>query len=364
MRLLFIIDSLSRGGKERRLVQLLKELQNVENIKIALVVLSESVQYDEVYSLNLEIIILKRKTKKDMSVFFKVYKICSEFKPDIVHSWGTMPSIYILPSVILKKIKFVNSSIVDAPVKLSLKIWIRTKLTFPFSDIITSNSIAGLKSYNVPSRKSKVIYNGFDFKRISNLTSPEDIRSRFNITTEYLIGMVSVFRLHKDHETVIKAAQKILMFRTDISFVLVGDGPTYEDCKRMAKYEPRIIFTGKQNEVESIMNACDIGVLTTNIKIHGEGISNSILEFMAVGKPVIATDGGGTGEIINNNQTGYLIEPGNPDQLADKILYLTDNADVRNSMGQEGRKCIEKKFDIDRMVKSFTELYNNLCEEE
>jgi glycosyltransferase involved in cell wall biosynthesis len=82
----------------------------------------------------------------------------------------------------------------------------------------------------------------------------------------------------------------------DICFLLIGDGENIERCKYLVKDLPteNIKFLGRQNDAESIINIFDIGVLTTNIRIHREGISNSIIEYMAMGKPVIATQGGGT----------------------------------------------------------------------
>ena len=87
---------------------------------------------------------------------------------------------------------------------------------------------------------------------------------------------------------------------------------------------------GRQSDVESIINISNICVLTTNVKIHGEGISNSILEYMAMGKPVIASCGGGTNEIVEDAVTGFLISPLSPRELAEKIEILIDNPEFEN----------------------------------
>ena len=83
-----------------------------------------------------------------------------------------------------------------------------------------------------------------------------------------------------------------------------------------------IYFLGNQKDVESIVNICDIGVLMTNNLVHQEGVSNSILEYMAFSKPVIASKGGGTSEIVIPEETGFLINPFDVNDLAKKIVYL------------------------------------------
>ena len=86
----------------------------------------------------------------------------------------------------------------------------------------------------------------------------------------------------------------------------------------------KIIFLGKRSNVESIINIFDVGILLTNSKVHGEGISNSIMEYMALGKPVIATRGGGTNEVVIEGENGYLIDPFNEDQLIEKIENVNE----------------------------------------
>ena len=105
------------------------------------------------------------------------------------------------------------------------------------------------------------------------------------------------------------------------------------------------------------MNVCNIGVLTTIT----EGISNAIMEFMALGKPVIASEGGGTKELIVNNQTGYLIPYKSPKKLENKIILLLNNKTKREEFGKRGKKRIESEFSIKKMLKKFLIIYNETC---
>ena len=273
-----------------------------------------------------------------------------------------MTALIALPTAIMLRKKLFNSMITDAPAHIRpwSKAWIRSKITFPFSDAISANSLAGLKSYRTPLKKSFCIYNGFNFTRLDNLVDKRTILSRFEITTPKIVGMVAEFAPRKDYPTYIRAALSIARARNDVTFVAVGDGPSLNDCKKLVgeEFQERIRFLGSQNDVESIVNIFDVGVLTT----FTEGISNSILEYMALGKPVVATDGGGTREIVEDRITGYLIQPFDYAILAEKLLFLLDHDDVARTLGEAGRSCIQKKFRIDSMVNSFVDLYKKLTE--
>jgi glycosyltransferase involved in cell wall biosynthesis len=362
MKILFFIDSLCAGGKERRLVELLKILSQQKDIHSEVVVMEREIHYKEIFNLNLKIHYLIRKYKKDPSILFKLYNLCKENRPDIIHCWGTMPAIYAIPISKLLKIKTINSIITSAPTKLNMKQFIHSRLLYPFSDIILSNSLAGLKAYSAPSHKSKCIYNGFNFERCNNLDSPDSVRIKFNISTKYVVGMVGAFEDRKDYHTFISTALEIVKKRKDVSFIAVGGGTNLEKFRSMVpvNLHRRIIFTGKQSNIESIVNIFDIGILVSEQDVHGEGISNSILEYMAFCKPVIATSGGGNAEIILDDTTGYLITQNNIRQLIEKIEYLLSNDEKRVDMGTSGAQRVKDVFGIDKMIYNFTKLYNEV----
>jgi len=151
------IDSLPRGGRERRMISLIKELNNLGGHHIELLLFKDVVEYrEEVLSLDLTKHIIKRQPKKDPRVFYKVYRLLKEIRPDIVHVWANMSMIYVIPAAKLLRIPILNGSIVNAPVRSR---WyhgeqIRTRFGFPFSKIIVSNSQAGLKAYHASPAKS------------------------------------------------------------------------------------------------------------------------------------------------------------------------------------------------------------------
>ncbi len=359
MRILYIIESLGSGGKERRMISLIKELLKKERFEIELLLLSEDIHYKEIHELGLTIHSLPRNIKKDFSLLSKFNKLLKAFKPDIVHCWDTIASIHFAPVCKIKGIPFVNAMISTAPPILSRRSlrYIYNAVSYPFSDIILTNSKAGLASFRVPKNKGRFIHNGFDFERVHVKSSKESIRKKFGIDTEKVVGMVASFTQGKDYETFVKAGENILEHRNDVTFLAIGGGPKFEEIKNSVhkKNKAHFKFSGRQEDVESIVNIFDIGVLAT----YTEGISNAIMEYMIFEKPVVATDGGGTNEIVIDKKTGFLVRQRDVAQLTEKIKYLLENTEEASAMGKMGKERIEKYFSIDRMVAETLKLYKS-----
>lgn len=361
MKILFFIDSFPSGGKERRLFELMKGLRRTNDINFELVIMSKDIHYQELFELDIKIHFVIRKTKKDFSVLSQFYHICKNYKPDLVHSWDSMTVVYLAPVCKLLSIKLVNGMVVDAPVsKLRNRNWLRARFVFPFSNLIIGNSKAGLDAYNAPKRKRVCIYNGFDFERTNQLSNQEDIRRKSDINTAYIVGMVASFSAFKDYKTFYSAAQLLIDKGFDITFLSIGNGTDSDASVNLvpAKYRNRFRFLGKRTDVESLINIMDICVLAT----FTEGISNAILEYMALSKPVVATEGGGTSEIIQNNTTGFLVKVEDEKDLAMKIEKLLHDEKLRISMGAEGKERIRNLFSIDKMIKSYINEYKKVLQ--
>jgi len=363
MKVLFFIDCFAAGGKERRLTELMKALKQRADIEFELAVMDREIYYKEIFDLGINIHYLIRKRKKDISIFVKLYRICKDVKPDVIHCWDGMTAVYSVPVCKLLHIKLVNGMVTDVPVKQNLgnKRWLRAKLTFPFSNTIIGNSVAGLEAYHAPKNKSISIYNGFNFNRLDKLDDPYSVRLKFNIKANYIILMIGAFTQRKDYESFVEAAKILCGRRDDIEFVAVGDGEKFKQISEKVglSFGDKIKLIGKQTNVESIINASDVCVLMTNSIVHGEGISNSILEYMAMGKVVVASSGGGTNEIVEDQKTGFLVKPSNASELAEKIELLLNDLELRKSMGLAGRRRIEDHFSIDSMVNKFVSIYKN-----
>jgi len=368
MRILMVIDSLPRGGKERRMLELIKGLKNQqEQIDICLVSLTDTVEYDYVYDLPIKFEIIKRKYKKDFSVVFKLKKIISSFKPDIIHSWGTMASIFITFSKMFTRVPLVNGILTDAYANLTIRDthYLRVKLTTPFSAIFVSNSEAGIKAYKTPVHKSVCIYNGIDFSRFENLRPVSELETEIlgsPKNNRLILAMVAGFDGRKDFRTLIHAAVKICRERKDLVFLLIGDGPLLESCRNEVPGDligRQIIFTGKRPDIESVLQIVDIGMLIT----FYEGISNSIIEYMAMGKPVIATIGGGTTELVKDNINGFLVDQRNEEQIIEKINLLLSNEAMRKEMGQNAYRWVRQQFDLKEKTNQYINLYKKLLQD-
>jgi glycosyltransferase involved in cell wall biosynthesis len=220
------------------------------------------------------------------------------------------------------------------------------------------NSHAGLRAYRAPEKKSEVIYNGFNFNRLINLPDRSILIEEINAKNRIIIGMVATFSVNKDYKTYFTAAKTLLSERDDLVFFAIGKDTDSEEAKRLIGDDKNNNFRlmGKRSDVEALINIMDICVLST----FTEGVSNSVLEYMALGKPVVATSGGGTNEIVVDGETGYLTRDSDKDDLTEKIRYLINNADLRKRFGAEGKLRIEESFSIKRMVDSYIKLYSNL----
>ncbi len=356
-----IADSLVKGGKERRMLELLRYIDESNKYKVELIILKSKIDYNVIYELkNTRLIVIKRKIKKDPFVFYQVWKYSKEFKPNLIHVWGSMPAIYSLPIVLFSGVPLLNSMIANAKCDIFTKDWFRAKFLFPFSTIILANSHSGIEAFKVKSKKARVIHNGFNFDRLKNLKDSATIRKEYSVKTKYVVGMVAAFHPRKDYETYLEVSEEFCKERDDITFLAVGDGINKTILMDRYKSTSNIIFTGNVTDVEQLISIFDIGILLSNTNKHLEGISNSILEMMALGKPVIATRGGGTDEIIQHNICGVLIDPLNKVQLKQGLQLLIDNSVMRLQIGRSAKKKIETDFSIQQMCSKTAEIYKNI----
>ncbi len=364
MRILFFLESLQCGGKERRSLELIRFLKQQTDYAIELVLTDDEIYYEDVYELGIRIRIIKRSgIKYDPGLFLKFYRIARSFKPDIIHAWGKMTTFYAIPTKLICRIPLISSLIADSN-KTYKKISPYTyllKTNIFFSDVILSNSKAGLLAYDVRTEKAKVIYNGVYLERFQKNYNTTKVREELGVKSEFMLVMVATFSKFKDYDLFINVAKEIQKLREDVTFVGVGDGSEWERIDKRIKEEHinNVILTGIQKEVERIVASSDIGILCS----ISEGMSNSIIEYMALGKPVISTDlTGGSKELIIDGETGYIFDR-NREKIIETINNLLDNKALRVSMGNRGRIRIHTWFSINRMGDEFRNLYQNVSDQ-
>jgi len=217
-----------------------------------------------------------------------------------------------------------------------------------------------MKAYEVKSNEGAVIHNGINLNRFKNLPKKEVVRKEFGIHTPFTVIMVATFNIYKEYNLFFSAAKKICILRKDVTFIAVGEGALRSDFNKEFENHDRILLFDKILNVEQLVNAADIGILLSNMHT-GEGISNTIMEYMALSKPVIATQAGGTPELIANNISGFLVR-NDIDMIVQLINTLLNNWKLRKEMGEKGRNIIEQNFTINRMGANFIEVYNSLTD--
>lgn len=360
MNIIFFTDTLRSGGKERQLSELVKSLTDRGDFNCKVVSMSQDNHYLDSIKYNIDI--LCRRNKKDPSIFLKFFIIAKKFRPDIIHTWSHMASIYAIPSGKLLGAKIVDGTIRDAipNLKSSDKRYFWSRVSFPFADAIVANSMAGLKAYRAPVQKVFCIYNGFDIARVNN-REMSLLKSDLDIQTSWVVGMVASYSTNKDYAAFFRAAECVLEQTHDITFLAVGENTDGPECRKLvsAKAQSFFRFLGKREDVEEIVNLMDIGVLATS-STHGEGISNSVTEYMALEKPAIASDTGGTKELIIDGTTGFLVPTGDHVALANKILLLLNNRELALQMGKAGRERVKSEFSHTHMIDQYIELYRSL----
>ncbi len=360
MKLLFICDGLGKGGKERRFVQVVKGLSIQTNIEMSLILTRNELQYDEINKYSIDIIYIDRNKNGFCKEYYTQIK---DINPDVVMTWSPIPMFYfsLIRFILPNKPKYVISTAADCNFNMaSWNFRLLHKMSYFCANKIVGNSYAGLNNYEVPISKRVCIYNGFDEDRLK-LGDPQKLLKDEHIDNKLVVAMIATFYGGKDWDTYIYAALKVLGKRSDVVFLAVGDGPTRIgiENKVPSQYRNGIRFMGRRNDVESVLGVTNVSVLCTNSKKHAEGVSNSILESCAFGIPVIATKGGGTEEIILDNENGYIISPNDVDVLALKIETLLDNKELRIMMGDKGKNIVKEKFSLKKAVNEYTQLINN-----
>lgn len=365
MKILMLTDAIGRGGRERRMLELIRDLPlHDPAVDIYLLSLSPTVEYDELHRLPLRFEIMPRRMGLDPTLVPRLARLIRDYRPDVIHSWGSMASMYVAAANVFTAVPFINGIVAGATPDLNWldRVYRRVKLTTPFTDVFVANSYAGIKAYRTPPERSVCIYNGIDFGRFEHLRAPAAIEmellgSRRN--GRFTAMMVASFESTKDYPTLIDAAVRTCRTTNDIVYLLVGQGSLMARIKALVPPDllgSRIVFTGLRKDVEAVAQIADVGLLIT----QAEGISNALLEFMALGKPVVATNAGGTAEIIRDRYNGFLVEPHNPTQIAERIMELKRDPALAATLGRNAYDLCRQRFDIGSKSLEYLDLYRQL----
>ena len=224
--------------------------------------------------------------------------------------------------------------------------------------ILLNKDAFNLYKKDIPESKLQIVYDGIniDSYRVDEFEGLR-VREEFNLDGQPLVGVVGRIVEGKGQKEFVLAAKVVVRVKPEVKFMIVGDAKGgkdgyYKEVEEIVKrenLERNIIFTGWRNDINNIVSSLDIFVFTSIT--FPEGLPNSILEAMALKRPVIATDIPGPRDIVIDGKTGFLVPPGDIKAMAEKIVYLLDNPEVAKRMGEAGRKRVEERFDIKKQVK-------------
>ena len=208
--------------------------------------------------------------------------------------------------------------------------------------------------------KVDVIYNGIHLNnQVPSRSDCTGLKEKYAIPPNRLVlGTVAGLRPMKRHTTIIRAAKLVVDSREDVSFLIVGDGILRSDLEALASelgITKHLIFAGSQENVLPFIALFDIAVNAS----ANEGLSNAIMECMALGKPCIAADAGGNPELIKNEVNGYTFELDNHRELARKILDLLDDKEKQRLFASESKKRIQG-MSLDKMLDKYDQLFTTL----
>ena len=350
------------GGAERQLLELFRGLDR-RRFGPYLVCLEEGGPVARgARELDVPVYTVTRRWRWDLGVIFRLRRVIKERRVSIVHAYLGLPGFYGTMAGKLTGAKVITTIRIAGPRRHISDA--SERIAFLVCDRIISNSKAGVDYYfkTWPGRgKTVTIYNGYDPSDFGSGTLRS--RAELGLPEEGLIvGHVANLSYLKDYPTFLRAMALVVDRLPESCSVIVGDGAKRTDYESLASglgIRDRTHFLGHRRDVLELVRHFDIGVLASHPD-YSEGLSNSIAEYMGLARPVVATAVGGNCELVQDGRTGLLSPAGEPEPLAEKIVSLLQDRDLRQRMGSEGRKFFEEHLTLERMVNDTQQVYDKL----
>jgi glycosyltransferase involved in cell wall biosynthesis len=368
---LFIIDSFEQGGSERQAMQLLTQLHASGQCRVHLACLqnrgSLRAEADQLgigeiheYALNSFYDLNFAKQLRRLVRFIKENEI------DVVHTHCFYTNIFGMTGAFLAGVRARVTSKGEtdgfrSPMQKRVE-----RTSFRLSHRVIANCLVvqnQLIREGVSPAKIIQHYNGLNLERLKVRSGlrREEALAAFGLPSgrRYMSIVANLRNPVKDHPMFLRAAARVRAAIPDVGFAIAGEGELMEGLRELAGQlgiEEDVFFLGRCDNVADLLFASDIGVLSSK----AEGFANAILEYMAAGLPVVATDVGGAREAIAEGETGYTVASGNDELMAARIIELLNEPKRARAMGERGKLIAAEKFSCDRHLKNTLELYDEL----
>jgi sugar transferase (PEP-CTERM/EpsH1 system associated) len=360
-----LLLSLNVGGMEWVVVNLLKKLnRNMFNPVMVCLVKGGSL-VTEVKKLNCPVIILNKPEKLDFSVSFRLAKVIREKKIELIHTHNTGAYIY---GTIAAKLAGCGVIIHTEhgryfPDKKRLMVAEKILSNFTYRIVTVSEALKNdlIKFEKINPEKISVITNGIDLKHFKPLAKNVIRQKKHELgldKNDFVIGNIGRLVSVKGHRDLIQAFSLVHKSLPKVKLVIAGDGPLKDDLinfSQSLRLQKNILFLGERNDILELLNTFDIFVLPSK----SEGISLTLLEAMAVGKPVVATSVGGNKEIIENGKDGYLVPAQIPKRLGEIILNIVKTYKNNRELGVLAYEKVREKYSLDKMVNDYQNVYES-----
>jgi sugar transferase (PEP-CTERM/EpsH1 system associated) len=370
LRILHVVPQVAMGGTEHGVLKLMKCLaagtfdQHICAVR-GYDPSSESLRSvaDKIFAMN------SPQSRMQVSVF-RLASVMKRYRPHIVHSrnWGAIEAI---PAARLARVPVAIHSEhgyeLDMLHGLPWRRRVFRRIAFAMADAVfaVTKELAGYHARQicVSPDSVRVIYNGVDTVEFSPRADlRESMRARLQLPANtFAVGSVGRMVAIKDHLTLLKAAEISIRNGIDLRLILGGAGPELTRLQEYVNYSAelcsRVIFAGASAEVSALMNAFDVFALPS----IAEGMSNTLLEAMACGLPVLATGVGGNPEIVEDGAHGWIFEPRDSASLARHICDLAHDRVLCEQFGKASRQRAVQLFNIEHMIEQYRNLYIELA---
>lgn len=367
--LMHVLYRFDTGGLENGLVNLINHLPASE-YRHMVVALTEITPFAQrVRAADVEFVSLHKTPGHALRLYPRLYRLMRQHRPTIVHTRNIAALEVAVPAWaagVPVRIHSEHGRDVGDLDGSNRKLQLMRRLYRPFVShyVALSRDLAEylVERVKVPAPRVTQLYNGVDTVKFKP-AEPDAAHPRgwpFADASPWVVGTVGRMQPVKNQVALVEAFIDVLArrpaLRDRLRLVLVGDGPLREQCAaRLAAAGAQDLawLPGDRDDVASIMRALDCFVLPS----LAEGISNTVLEAMASGLPVIATDVGGNADLVAHGQTGVIVPADNVRALADAMERMATAPEDAAAMGRRGRDLVQARFSLQSMIGRYHELY-------